>query len=121
MQQAITQYLNEVTEQFNSGHAIEHAYRPALKHLMDVFEDTTAVNNPKHSEHDAPDFVFLKKSNTKIIKGYSESKDITVSLDETEKTNQTERQWRDDVIVGEPQGRGCMRRPEKGLAAFVDD
>lgn len=85
---AIQRYLEEVSEQFHSGHAIEHAYRPALKALMSSFEDTVAVNDPKHSEHGAPDFVFLKKSNNKIIKGYAEAKDITVSLDKTEKSEQ---------------------------------
>lgn len=88
---AILRYLDEITEQFNSGHAIEHAYRPALKALMSTFEDTIAVNDPKHSEHGAPDFIFLKKSHDKIIKGYAEAKDITVSLDKTEKTNQMQR------------------------------
>lgn len=88
---AIANYLDDVSEQFYSGHAIEHAYRPALQRLMNSFDDTVAVNDPKHSEHGAPDFVFLKKSNTKIIKGYAEAKDITVSLDKTEKTNQMER------------------------------
>src|SRR5580765_4730189 len=87
----VQRYLDEVSEQFHSGHAIEHAYRPALKLLMSSFEDTIAVNDPKHSEHGAPDFIFLKKSNNKIIKGYAEAKDITVSLDKTEKTDQMQR------------------------------
>ncbi len=87
----ILRYLDEVREQFDSGHAIEHAYRPALKQLVSSFEDTVAVNDPKHSEHGAPDFVFLKKSNTKLIRGYAEAKDITVSLDKTEKSEQMQR------------------------------
>jgi predicted helicase len=87
----ISKYLEEVREQFESGHAVEHAYRPALKALMSNFEDTVAVNDPKHSEHGAPDFVFLKRSNNKIIKGYAEAKDITVSLDKTEKSDQMQR------------------------------
>ena len=58
---------------------------------MSGFEDTVAVNDPKHSEHGAPDFIFLKKSNTTIIKGYVEAKDIAVNLDKTEKSNQMER------------------------------
>lgn len=91
IQEVINQYLDEVSEQFYSGHAIEHAYRPALKQLISSFEDTIAVNDPKHSAHGAPDFVFLKRSNDKIIKGYAEAKDITVSLDKTEKTDQMER------------------------------
>lgn len=87
----IQKYLDEVREQFESGHAIEHAYRPALKALMSGFEDTVAVNDPKHSEHGAPDFIFLKKSNSKIIKGHAEAKDITMSLDKVEKTDQMTR------------------------------
>lgn len=87
----IQRYIDEIKEQFESGHAIEHAYRPALKHLMSSFGDTIAVNDPKHSEHGAPDFIFLKKSNSKIIRGHAEAKDITVSLDKTEKTDQMQR------------------------------
>ena len=90
-QAAVQKYLNEVTEQFYSGHAIEHAYRPALQRLVNSFDDVIAVNDPKHSEHGAPDFVFLKKSNIKVIKGYAEAKDIAVSLDKTERSNQMQR------------------------------
>lgn len=88
---SIQKYLSEVKEQFSSGHAREHAYRPALQRLMENFEDTTAINDPARSQHGMPDFVFLKKSNQKIIKGYAEAKDITVSLDKTEKTDQMDR------------------------------
>lgn len=87
----IQKYINDVTEQFQSGHAVEDAYRPALRDLMASFEDTTAVNDPKHSEHGAPDFVFLKKSNTAVIKGYAEAKDIGTKLDPVEKTDQLKR------------------------------
>ena len=89
--QQIHDYLAEIKCQFHSGHAIEHAYRPALQRLMETFDDVVAVNDPKHSEHGAPDFVFLKQSNNSIIRGYAEAKDITVNLDKTEKTNQMER------------------------------
>ena len=89
--QQIHDYLAEIRRQFHSGHAIEHAYRPALQRLMETFDDVVAVNDPKHSEHGAPDFVFLKQSNNSIIRGYAEAKDITVNLDKTEKTNQMER------------------------------
>jgi predicted helicase len=88
---AIQAYLTEVSEQFNSGHAIEHAYRPALKRLMSQFEDVIAVNDPRHSEHGAPDFIFIKRSNDKVIKGHAEAKDVTVSLDKVEKTDQMQR------------------------------
>lgn len=88
---AVETYIADIVEQFSSGHAKEHAYRPALKTLMNAFEDIVAVNDPKRSEHGNPDFIFLKKSNQKIIRGYAEAKDIDVSLDKTEKTNQMER------------------------------
>ncbi len=87
----IKRYLAEVVEQFNSGQAKEHAYRPALQRLMSSFDDIIVVNDPKRSEHGAPDFVFLKKSNRKIIKGYAEAKDIGSDLDKTEKTDQMKR------------------------------
>lgn len=87
----IKRYLSEVVEQFNSGQAKEHAYRPALQRLMSSFEDIIVVNDPKRSEHGAPDFVFLKKSNHKIIKGYAEAKDIASDLDKIEKTDQMKR------------------------------
>ncbi len=87
----VEQYVNEVEKQFRTGHAKEHAYRPALERLMSGFEDVVAVNDPKRSAHGNPDFVFLKKSNQSIILGYAEAKDIDVSLDKTETTDQMTR------------------------------
>lgn len=84
-------YAAEISTQFNSGHAKEHAYRPALERLMRSYDDVVAVNDPKRSEHGNPDFIFLKASNQKIIKGYAEAKDVDINLDKTEKTNQMHR------------------------------
>jgi len=56
----ISKYLASVQEQFSSGHAVEHAYRPALQQLMQSHQDTVAVNDPKKSEFGAPDFIFLQ-------------------------------------------------------------
>lgn len=88
---AIQQYIDEISQQLKSGHAREHAYRPALERLMSSFEDTLAVNDPARSENGNPDFVFLKRSNRDIILGYAEAKDITVDLDKTLKTEQLRR------------------------------
>jgi predicted helicase len=85
---AINKYLADVKQQHETGQAVEHAYRPALKTLMQSFDDTVAVNDPKHSEHGAPDFVFLKASSNSIIKGYAEAKDIGKPLDKVEKSDQ---------------------------------
>ena len=88
---AVTTYLNELIEQLRSGHAREHAYRPALERLMASFDDVIAVNDPRRSDNGNPDFVFLKKSNVDVILGYAEAKDITVDLDKTLKTEQLRR------------------------------
>ena len=84
----IISYMNEVKTQFESGHAKEHAYRPALERLMSSFENVIAVNDPKRSAHGNPDFVFLNPKNKDIILGYAEAKDVDISLDKTEKTDQ---------------------------------
>lgn len=87
----IRTYLDEVQKQFDSGQAREHSYRPAMERLMMGFDKVHAVNEPKHSDHGAPDFVFLSDNNNDLILGYAEAKDIGVSLDKTEKTNQMDR------------------------------
>ena len=84
----ISKYLASVQEQFNSGHAVEHAYRPALQQLMQSHQDTVAVNDPKKSEFGAPDFIFLQASNPNIIKGYAEAKDVGTPLDKVEQSEQ---------------------------------
>lgn len=87
----IEAYISELREQFVTGHAREHAYRPALKKLMNSFDDVTAINDPKRSDNGNPDFVFLKTSNSNIILGYAEAKDITVDILKTAKTEQLRR------------------------------
>lgn len=84
-------YAQEVLSQKQTGQAKEHAYRPALERLMSSFDDVKAVNDPKRSDHGNPDMVFLKKSDTHMIIGYAEAKDVDVLLDKTEKTNQMQR------------------------------
>lgn len=87
----VSVYTDAIRRQFVSGHAREHAYRPALERLMDSFEDVTAVNDPKRSQHGNPDFVFIKQSNKDITFGYAEAKDITIDLEKTVKTEQLRR------------------------------
>jgi predicted helicase len=87
----VREYAADLEEQFESGHAGEHAYRPALKTLLANFVDTVAVNDPKKSAFGNPDFVFAKRSNKDIVLGYAEAKDINVKLDKTIKTEQLRR------------------------------
>lgn len=83
-------YVSAITAEFKSGQATEHAYRPALKALFEaVVSKLQAINDPKHSEHGAPDFALMRSK--ELSAGYAEAKDLKVNLDETEKSEQMER------------------------------
>ncbi|GAB3595122.1 N-6 DNA Methylase [Corynebacterium faecale] len=89
---AVSEYINEIRSQLDSGHAKEHAYRPALQRLMRSFEDVEAINDPARSEHGAPDFIFQRKSHRDLILGYAEAKDIVgIKLDKVEDSEQMHR------------------------------
>ncbi|WP_140403330.1 type ISP restriction/modification enzyme [Microbacterium oxydans] len=88
---ALNTYCKELSSQYATGHAKEHAYRPALKTLMEAFENIIAINDPKKSEHGNPDFVFLQKDNPAIVRGYAEAKDVDIKLDSVEGSEQMER------------------------------
>jgi predicted helicase len=84
------EYLVKILEKYATGQAREHAYRPVLEKLFENASGLKVVNDPKRSEYGAPDFVFLKG---KITIAYAETKDIGVSLDETEKGEQLVRYY----------------------------
>ena len=84
-------YVTEITAKFHGGHAKEHAYRPALNNLLDALDDVHAVNDPERSEYGNPDFIIKKASNSDVILGHAEAKDVNVSLDKIEKTDQMQR------------------------------
>ncbi|MFA6601431.1 MAG: type ISP restriction/modification enzyme [Candidatus Paceibacterota bacterium] len=80
-------YVSKIIAEFNSGQATEHAYRPALKFLFEsLVPKLQAINDPKHSEHGAPDFALMRSR--ELSAGYAEAKDLKVILDETEKGEQ---------------------------------
>lgn len=84
MTDLVNKYLEEVQKKFKTGHAREHAYRPALESLIEAINpQINAVNDPKQQKVGAPDFVLLK-GKTPI--GYIEAKDIDVDLDKEFKT-----------------------------------
>lgn len=95
MSQTVKNFIQKVVETRDSGHAREHSYRPALKELFEIITELKVINEPKRSEYGAPDFVFLKNtaSKQKIVIAYAEAKDITVSLDEIEKSEQMDRYY----------------------------
>jgi predicted helicase len=83
-------YVAELGKKFETERAREHAYRPALNSFFEAISNLNVLNDPKRSEYGAPDFVFLKN---KIVIAYAEAKDVTVSLDETAKSEQLERYY----------------------------
>src|SRR3990167_5816096 len=88
----IQDYINHIKQELATENALEHSYRPALKTLVESLSpNIRAVNEPARSLHGAPDFVFLNEKNNTLIRGYAETKDIYVSLDQVEKTEQLKR------------------------------
>lgn len=85
---AVAAYAAEVQRQLATGHAAEHGYRPGLKTLMEQLGEIDAVNEPRRSEHGAPDFVFLQRGSQDLILGWAEAKDITGNLDKTDEIMQ---------------------------------
>lgn len=75
----IALYLADIEEQFKTGVAKEHSYRPALKKLfesIDAPKPIIAINEPKRDTFGAPDFMI--KSGDAVI-GFAEAKDIGIN------------------------------------------
>jgi len=88
----VQEYINQLRQELRTGNALEHSYRPALKNFIESIESNVrAVNEPSRSEHGAPDFIFLNKTNVNLILGYAETKDINIDLDQIEKSEQLKR------------------------------
>ncbi len=86
---AVQTYFTDLADKFVTGQAREHAYRPVFEALIKSLEPSLKIlNDPSRSEHGNPDFVFLRGS---ITVGYTETKDIGVDLNKTEKSDQLER------------------------------
>jgi len=85
---ALTEYLGSIRAELSTGIAAEHAYRPALKNLIESVKAVTAVNDPKRSEFGAPDFIIRPRDAVSLTLGYGEAKDIDADLDKVEKSEQ---------------------------------
>ena len=54
-------FIQKLQSRLDTGHAKEHAYRPALQELFDSLDsDVDAVNEPRREAVGAPDFIFLR-------------------------------------------------------------
>jgi predicted helicase len=90
---ALRSYVKAVETVYRAGSATEHSYRPYLKQLLETFvPGIIATNEPKHIKNcGAPDFIVTQKQ-TPL--GYVETKDIAVSLDQVERSDQMKRYLR---------------------------
>ncbi len=82
----ISGYLKRVEDHLRRGNATEHTYRPALVDLIEAIEQgIRATNEPCHQACGAPDLIVERDQ---VLLGYIETKDVGVSLDETERSEQ---------------------------------
>jgi hypothetical protein len=90
---ALRSYVKDIETAYRAGSATEHTYRSSLKRLLETLAPgVVATNEPKHIKHcDAPDFIITSKE-TPL--GYLETKDIGVSLEQVEQTEQMKRYLR---------------------------
>ncbi|MDD3940215.1 MAG: N-6 DNA methylase [Candidatus Pacebacteria bacterium] len=86
----VKDYIDQIKKKYETGHAREHAYRPALEKLFEDITELNVVNDPKRSEYGSPDFVFMKGKTTIA---YAEAKDVNISLDDIEKGEQMVRYY----------------------------
>lgn len=97
MSSQIALYLSKVSSSFASWHATEHTYRPAQEELFKHLTNLVVHNEPKRSEHGAPDFVFTQGM---FPIAYAEAKDLDVSLEKIEKWEQIARYfWYPKLIL----------------------
>jgi len=86
---AFNTYIRAIEKDLALGNATEHTHRSALKALIESLSDgVVATNEPRRIACGAPDFVVTKRSTTI---GYVEAKDVGISLDEAERSEQLQR------------------------------
>ncbi len=78
---AVVEYLSALETDLKTGAAGEHAYRGALKTLVEtLWPKLTATNEPKRTAVGAPDFVVSDPNHIPV--GYIEAKDLDKDLDD---------------------------------------
>ena len=89
MTHPLTAYLNTLRESLATRTATEHTHRPALVTLFEsLADDVSAINEPVRAECGAPDLAILRGEFTI---GHLEAKDVGVSLDAAERSDQLKR------------------------------
>ena len=75
----IQEYINQINEQFKTGNAREHSYRPMLQQLLnDLLPGFVVTNDPARISCGAPDYIISSKREQMPV-FYVEAKDINDS------------------------------------------
>lgn len=86
----IKDYISKLNEQFRTGIAREHSYRPALQQMMSsILEDMVVTNEPARIDCGAPDYIISRKSDN-IPVAFVEAKDIDDSDLDGRKQNKSQ-------------------------------
>lgn len=83
---SLQSYLSRIQASLTSGQATEHTYRPELRDLFVELTGLKVYNEPKGSEYGKPDFIFIHGENIPVA--YGEAKDMHISLEKVEKSEQ---------------------------------
>lgn len=82
-------YIQSISRELPHAEAREHAYRPALKALLEALRPGfQAINEPAHIDIGAPDFIVLE-NNAPV--GFVEAKDVGEDLRRIERSEQMHR------------------------------
>lgn len=74
--ESLKQYINELNRQYRTEKAREHAYRPALKDLLEsLLPGMVVTNEPAHFECGAPDYIISREKDHLPV-FFVEAKDI---------------------------------------------
>jgi predicted helicase len=86
---AVKHYLDRIRQNRATGRATEHTHRAALAELLESLrEGVRAINEPTRIACGAPDLAVLRDG---FMVGHVEAKDVTVSLDTAERSEQLKR------------------------------
>ncbi len=72
----LKQYITDINQQYRTGLAREHSYRPALKNLLEnLMPSMVVTNEPAHFECGAPDYIIMREKDHLPV-FFVEAKDI---------------------------------------------
>lgn len=73
----IQEYIKSIDEQWQTGNATEHSYRPALQQLLsEMLPQHTVTNEPSRRDCGAPDYIISQKKGAKQPVFFIEAKDL---------------------------------------------